>query len=227
MNMYKPEESENQLQGVASELGKLGARTLCAVTDMRKSADVEALAEKALKAFGKVDILVNNVGGTFSVPFLELSEGGWDAVIRENLKTTFLGCHVVGAHMAQQRSGAIVNIASIDGRGPAPHRAHYGAAKAGVISLTQTLAAELAPSGVRVNAIAPHFVKTAGLAHLLAQDPEKEKRAIASMPLGRLGAPEDVAALALFLASDAASFITGETINLTGGVPVPAGPEMF
>ena len=227
MNVKDPEASESQLRGVAADLEKLGVTTLPIVVDMRRPQDVQDMVREAIAAFGKIDILVNNVGGTGLTPSIELSEEAWDAGIEENISTTFLGCRYVGAHMAKRRAGAIVNISSMDGRRPALHRAHYGAGKAGVINLTETVAAELGPFGVRVNGIAPTWVMTEWMRSQWDEDPEKERMAVATIPMGRGARPAEIAALAVFLASDASSYVTGETINITGGALVTGKPEMI
>ena len=132
--------------------------------------------------------------------------------------TAVLGCKIVGAHMIEQQSGTIVNYSSLDGRGPTPMASHYAAAKAAVANLTETFAAELGPFGIRVNCIVPYVIKTENMVnHVLARIPGSEEEAAAKAPLGRLGNPDEVAAVALFLSSDASSYITGQVIHVSGG----------
>ena len=217
VNVKTPERSEPELRELADELSALGVRALPVVTEMRNEADVAALVERAAGEFGGVDVMVNNVGGgTIPTPLLKLSPEHWRENVRENVNTTFLGCRIAGAHMAERGSGTIVNLAAIAGIGPSPYYAHYAAAKAGVISITRTFAAELAPA-VRVNAIIPYLIRTGTVNAAMQADPALEAEALSMTPLGRLGTPVEVASLALFLASDASSYITGQSVRLTGG----------
>ena len=154
--------SESQLKGTVEELQKLGREATYVVADASKRSDVEAMLDKALKTFGKVDILVNNAGGprgkpgqAWETPFVDLSDEVWDVAIGNNLLSTALCGSIIGAHMIKRKSGAIVNFSSGDGLGPTPGAAHYAAAKAASCNLTETMAAELGPSGIRVNCIAP------------------------------------------------------------------------
>ncbi len=217
INVDHPDQSESQLQEVADGLSSLGVKVLPLATEMRNESDVKTLLARVATEFGKVDIMVNNVGGgTIPTPLLELTPERWRASLQENLKTTFLGCRVIGSHMAATGSGAIVNLAAIAGIGPSPAYAHYAAAKAGVISLTKTFAAELAPE-VRVNAIIPYLIRTQTVDAAMKRNPDLEIEAKGMTPLGRLGTPQEVAALALFLASEGASYVTGQAVRLTGG----------
>jgi len=219
--------SDGELAEVAAGLEKLGVRALPVVVDMRDAGEVQAMIQKVTEVFGKIDIMVNNVGGTGLEPSIDLSEETWDLGIEQNLTTTFMGCRFAGAHMAERGSGTIVNISSMDGRLPSLHRAAYGAGKAGVINLTETAAKELGPHGVRVNAIAPTWVLTDRMAQRWEEDPEKKRLAVATIPLGRSARPQEIASLAVFLASGASSYITGHTINITGGALVTGKPEMI
>jgi NAD(P)-dependent dehydrogenase (short-subunit alcohol dehydrogenase family) len=162
------------------------------------------------------------VGGTFRAPFLETSEKGWDALVRTNLKTVFHGVRLVAPRMiAERRGGSIINVVSIEGRRAAPLYAAYAACKAGVINFTQSMALELAPHRIRVNALAPDICMTEGLAALV---PEAERARFAHIvPLGRAGAPEDLAGAAVFLASDLAAYVTGVTLHVDGGTHAAGG----
>ncbi len=210
--------TEADLETVASKIRAVGRKALVVPTDVRVPEQVANMVEKTMAEFGRIDILVNNVGGTFWAPFLEISEGGWDAVIRTNLKSVFLCCKAVGAVMVEQKRGSVINISSVSGLGSAVNHSHYGAAKAGVINLTQTLSVEWAPHNIRVNAIAPGTIITEGNAALReGANKEKFDQLMKKVPMGRPGQPEEVAAVALFLASDASSYITGQVIRANGG----------
>jgi len=208
-------------QATAAEVRGLGRRALSVVTDVRDSEQVASMVQRARDEFGRIDILVNNAAGNFKAPFLELTEKGWDAVVRATLKSVFLCTSAVAKVMVEQRQGNIVNIASMDGIRASVDAAPYGAAKAGVISLTKTLALELAPYNIRVNAIAPGYIDTPGTAQW--RTPEVTEHRRSHIALGRTGQPDDVATVALFLASEASSYITGETVVVDGGVMLKTG----
>ena len=179
---------------------------------------VQNLVDKAIAEFGRIDILVNNAGGSFGAPFLEISENAWDSVIRENLNSVFLCTRAVVKRMIEQKGGSIINVASLAGQVPYPNWSPYGAAKAAVLNLTQTLAVELGPHNIRVNAILPAYVETEFLRQRHQEDPETRQRRLDMLPIGRFGTPEDAAAVAVFLASDASSFVTGAYILFSGGL---------
>jgi 3-oxoacyl-[acyl-carrier protein] reductase len=185
----------------------------CDITD---SADVREMVRQTHKIFGRIDILVNNAGIIRRGTIETVTEEDWDRVIEVNLKGTFNCCKSVVGIMKEQGYGKIVNVSSIAGKmGDITSAPGYGSSKAGVDALTKTLARQLAPYGINVNAVSPHAIET----EMSAQwSEEKRKEIIASIPLGRLGKPEDVAEAVLFLASDEASFITGEILDVNGGV---------
>ncbi len=202
----------------AAEIRLLGRKALAIAADVRQGDQVANMVNKTMEEFGRIDVLVNNAGGASPISFLELSEGDWDAIFTENLKTVFLCTKAVGKIMVEQRKGSIINIASVVGLGPRPPQPAYGAAKAGVINLTQTLGLDWGPYHVRVNAIAPGWIQTPGLAVVAEEvDEEERQRRIKAVPLGRPGTPSDVAEAAIFLASDASEWITGETLVVQGG----------
>jgi NAD(P)-dependent dehydrogenase (short-subunit alcohol dehydrogenase family) len=199
----------------ASEISERGNRVLATVTDVRHSEQVADMVKKTMDEFGRIDILVNNAGGSFRAPFLEFSEKGWDAIVRATLKSVFLVTSAVAKIMADQKKGNIISIASVSGLRGEPGSAPYGAAKAGVINLTKTLAVELSPYSIRINCIAPGGVDTPGTAPWRTE--EVLERTRRDVPLGRVGTIEEIASAALYLASDASSYMTGETILIDGG----------
>jgi 3-oxoacyl-[acyl-carrier protein] reductase len=176
---------------------------------------VEATIEAALQRFGKIDILINNAGIARDKLILRMTEEDWDAVLAVNLKGTFNCTKVVIKHMSKQRSGKIVNIASVVGEMGNPGQANYAASKAGVIGFTKTIAREFAQRGINVNAIAPGYIQTPMTDAL----PEKAKEELKRMiPMERLGQPEDVAQAVLFLVSEASGYVTGNVLKVNGGI---------
>ncbi len=202
-------------QQTASEIESLGRRAMAIVMDVTNFDAVEDGLNKILDKMGKVDILVNNAGITKDNLLLRMSQADWDAVINVNLKGTFNCIKAVSRPMIKQRSGRIISIASIIGLMGNPGQANYAASKAGIIALTKTVAKELASRNVNANAVAPGFIQT----EMTAKLPEElKKKMLEAIPLGKLGTPEDVANLCLFLASDESSYITGQTITIDGGM---------
>lgn len=205
------------LEAVAKEIQELGRRSLAVLTDVTRKADVDNLVQKTVDEFGGIDILVNNAGVYSGAPFLELIEEEWDRVIDTNLKGCYLCCQAVGKRMVERRKGCIINVSSNGGVTTCGgFSGSYPVAKAGEIMLTKGLAWELGPYNIRVNAIAPGNIRTE-MTRSWWSDPEFVKRMETDRPLGRFGEPEEIAAVALFLASDAASYITGETIVADAG----------
>ncbi len=183
--------------------------------DVSDAAQVDAGVKNILEAHGRIDVLVNNAGITRDNLLLRLSEEDFDAVLRVNLKGTFLLTKMVTRHMIKQRSGKVVNISSVVGMMGNAGQSNYAAAKAGIIGFTKATARELASRNITVNAIAPGFIRTAMTAAL----PEAVQKAfLAQIPLGRFAEPREVAELALFLASDASSYITGQVVGINGGM---------
>jgi len=203
------------LQNLRAEIETRGGQALPVACDISKGSAVERMVEEVLRAFGRIDLLVNNAGIIRRGTIETVTEEDWDQVIAINLKGTFNCCKAVVGPMKRQGSGKIVNVSSIAGKmGDITSAPGYGSSKAGGDALVKTLARQLAPCGIRVNAVAPHAIET----EMSAQWPEEKRREIiVSIPLGRLGKPEDVAEAVLFLASDAASFITGEILDVNGG----------
>ncbi len=192
-----------------------GGRGTVEMFDVSDAAQVDAAVKNIIEACGRIDILVNNAGITRDNLLLRMSEEEFDAVLRVNLKGTYLLTKAVTRHMMKQRSGRVVNISSVVGMMGNAGQSNYAAAKAGIIGFTKATARELAARNITVNAIAPGFIRTAMTAAL----PEAvQKGFMAQIPLGRFAEPQEVAELALFLASDAASYITGQAIGINGGM---------
>ena len=193
----------------------LGAKALAVRCDVADSAQVKVLMDEAVKAFGRIDILVNNAGITRDGLLMMMKEEDFDAVISANLRGTFLCMKAVSRTMMKQRYGRIVNLSSVVGLRGNAGQINYAASKAGVIGMTKSLAKELASRGVTVNAVAPGFIDT----DMTAAMTEAAKQAtLASIPMQRLGAPEDIARAVAFLASDAAAYITGQVLAVDGGM---------
>lgn len=207
-----------QVTATARLLAADGITALPVPADVSTTEGIDALVAAAVQAFGRIDLLVNNAGRWERIPSLEVTPDGWDQLLALNLKAVFFLAQRCAADMARRRSGAIVQIGSIIGPLGIPRRAAYAAAKSGVQALTRTLACEWAPLGIRVNAVAPGFINTedheaaapAGGDYTAAQI---ERRT----PLGRWGTPAEVAEAVHFLASPAASYITGTTLFVDGG----------
>ena len=214
-----------------------GGRALAVRTDVVQAGDITELIQRTLGDLGRLDIMVNNAGiGPAVFPVVQLPEAEWTKVLTVNLTGTFLCCREAARHFVVQRSGTIINISSINGLNPSVFVAPYNVAKAGIISLTKTLALELAPYGVRVNAVCPGPVSTelnqklmrqrAGVLGITVEEMVESVRS--AVPLGRWGEPEDMAAAVAFLASDDAAYITGEVLTVAGGMAgaVTAAPRL-
>lgn len=201
----------------AEELGVLGL-----VTDVRNAEQVDVALQRTRTELGPVGILVNNAGGVFASPLLDTTENGWDALYKANLRHVLLCTQRVARSMVdEQRGGAVISLTSIEGVRAAPGYAAYAAAKAGVINYTRTAAFELAPYGIRVNAIAPDITVTEGLLRL---SPDGVKPELSqAVPLGRLGDVDEIASAAVFLASDMARYVTGQTLHVDGGTQAAGG----
>jgi 3-oxoacyl-[acyl-carrier protein] reductase len=192
-----------------------GRKVQCFEADVSNGAAVEAVVEGAIKAFGKIDVLVNNAGITKDTLMIRMSEQDWDAVLSVNLKGTFLFTKALARPMMKQRAGVIVNVASIIGLIGNAGQCNYAASKAGVIALTKSAARELAARNIRVNAVAPGFIQTRMTDGL---PEEVRKKMLDAIPMSRFGQPEDVANVVLFLASDASSYMTGQVLTVCGGM---------
>ena len=207
--------SENELKDVAGIIQKDKRECLPMVADVSKLGDIENVINQVLKKYERIDILVNNaaiVGPTKKM--WEIDERDWDRIIDINLKSVFLFCKAVTPLMMEKKKGKIVNTASIAGKEGNENLCAYSASKAGVMSLSRALSKEIAPYGIRVNSIAPALIETA----MMKEMPQEQiDLLLKKIPMGRVGQPEEVAELIMFLASDRSSFITGQCFNITGG----------
>ena len=202
-----------------NEIKSLNKAALYSKVDVTQAEQVERMVQDALKAFGKIDILVNNAGGGYTIKsVMEIPEDEWDRVVTLNLKSTFLCSKMVSIEMVKQESGSIINLGSLAGLEPFPLRSHYAAAKAAVINFTRSMAIEMGPLNIRVHAIAPGQIRTALVEDILAKHPGLREERMIRLPFGRFGEPEEVANVALFLASDLSSYVTGEIIGVDGGL---------
>jgi NAD(P)-dependent dehydrogenase (short-subunit alcohol dehydrogenase family) len=213
------EQHPDTAAAAGEEVGGLGL-----TTDVRDSAQVDQALERTVAELGPVSILVNNAGGVFNSPLLETSENGWDALYRSNLKHVILCTQRVARVMIEHGiGGSIMSVTSIEGVRAAPGYAAYAAAKAGVINYTKTAALELAPHGIRVNALAPDITWTEGLAALTTDSEAVRERFGLTVPMGRAGHVDEMAGAAIFLAGDLASYVTGQTIHVDGGTQAASG----
>ena len=203
------------LEETAGKVRALGRRAECYGVNVAESGSVADGVKAVEKDFGKIDILVNNAGITKDGLLMRMSEADWDAVLNVNLKGAFLCTKAAMRGMMKQRSGTIVNIASVIGLMGNAGQANYAASKGGLISFSKTVAKELASRNVRCNAVAPGFIRTA-MTDALDEDVQQKMKEL--IPLGRFGEPEDVADVVLFLASDASAYVTGQVISTCGGM---------
>lgn len=202
--------------GAALEVEKRGRRSLATTVDVTDASSLEALADATIGAFGKVDILVNAAGRVTRRPTLEVSDSEWEEILDTNLTGMLRACRVFGRHMIERRYGRIINIGSLTSVVALHEVAAYGASKAGVAALTKSLAVEWAPHGVCVNAILPGVFRTP-LNEGLLDGTDRGRELLIRTPMRRFGQPEEVAGAAVFLASEAASFVTGHLLAVDGG----------
>ena len=207
--------NEAVAQETVEKIEALGRKAIKIKANVGDVDDVQAMVDEAIATFGHIDILVNNAGITRDGLLIRMKDSDWDEVLNINLKGVYLVTKAVAKLMVKQRAGRIINMTSVSGVTGNVGQANYAAAKAGVIGFTKTCAKELAARGITVNAVAPGFIETA-MTDVL---PEKIKEGIAAtVPFGRMGQPEEIASVVTFLASDFASYITGQVLNVDGGM---------
>jgi NAD(P)-dependent dehydrogenase (short-subunit alcohol dehydrogenase family) len=209
--------SAGELEQAAEGVRAAGVEALVAPADVTDVAQVRALAQAAIQRFGRVDVLVNAAGIPMVAPTVDLALEDWQRAFDINMTGTFLCCQAIGRLMLEQGRGAIINIASLTSFVGFPQRAAYAATKGAVVQFTKALAVEWAPQGVRVNAIAPGWIRTALQDRLVAEGKLDRGPIIARTPARRLGEPDDIVGPAIFLASDEAAFVVGETLVVDGG----------
>lgn len=206
--------NEGAAMALAEELGN----ALCLKLDVRRWGDIRRAVDDVLSNWGRLDVLVNNAGHLQQKDFFEITEEEFDLTLDVNLKGLFFCTQESARVFRDQGSGCIVNVSSVGGQFGGPKAPHYAAAKAAVLSFTKSSARLLAPYGVRVNAIAPGFIRTDMIAGLLERD---EEQILSNIPLQRIGEPEDVASAAVYLASSESAFLTGQVMNVNGGQLMP------
>ncbi|MDD2551685.1 MAG: 3-oxoacyl-[acyl-carrier-protein] reductase [Dysgonamonadaceae bacterium] len=205
----------DNMKEVEAEIAKLGVKSKGYAFDASNFEDTHKIVEQIKDDFGKIDVLINNAGITQDGLMMRMTEEQWDSVINVNLKSAFNLTHAITPIMMRQRSGSIINMSSVVGLAGNAGQANYSASKAGLIGLTKSLAKEIGSRGIRVNAIAPGFILTDMTSEL---SEEVRKQWAQQIPLRRAGAPEDVANVALFLASDLSSYVTGQIVSVCGGM---------
>jgi 3-oxoacyl-[acyl-carrier protein] reductase len=210
--------NEAGAEATREQIAAAGGHAVAIRADVTKSEEVRRMIARAEAELGPIDILVNNAGSLVErMRLLELTEERWDEVVGLNLKSAFICAQAVAPSMIERKSGAIINVSSVAGRnGGALGSIHYSTAKGGLITMTKGLARELAPHGIRVNAISPGVIDTPY--HEQFSTPEMMKAYVNNIPLGRVGAPEEVARTVAFLASEASGYLVGETIEINGGL---------
>ena len=210
--------SENSLAEISETIRKLGRKTALVSGDVSEEAQVECVVDKTLQAFNRIDVLINNAGIWDGSYLVRLRKEDWDKVVKVNMTGTYLMAKAAGKVMLKQRSGKIINLASISGFRPVPQSLVYAATKAAVIQMTRVMALEMGPAGIRVNAIAPGFFDTDMTSRYQQKDAKEMIDAyVAKIPLRHYGRPEDLGGLAVFLASNASDHVTGQTIVIDGG----------
>jgi NAD(P)-dependent dehydrogenase (short-subunit alcohol dehydrogenase family) len=209
--------TQAQLEETASAVEALGRKAVVATADTRNASEVDAAVERTVAMFGRIDILLNNAGTNIRKNVVDMPDEDWHTIMDTNVKGAFLVARAVARQMVRQGFGTIINMSSMSAASAEPTKAVYAASKGAIALLTKGLALELAPHGIRVNAIAPGYMLTSLVKGALDADPERKQRVLARIPLGRLGVPEEIGGALVFLASEAARYITGATIAIDGG----------
>jgi gluconate 5-dehydrogenase/2-deoxy-D-gluconate 3-dehydrogenase len=210
--------TRSQLEETAASVEGLGRKALVATADTRSRQEVGAAVRAAVEAFGRIDILFNNAGTNVRKPVVEMTDEDWHTIIETNVKGVFVVARAVACQMiAQPGGGCIINMSSASSVVPERDKVVYASSKGAVMQFTKGLAMELAPHGIRVNAIAPGYMLTPLVKDYVEDDAERRRRILSRIPLGRLGHPEEIGGALVFLASEAASYITGATIAIDGG----------
>ncbi|MBE0597316.1 MAG: glucose 1-dehydrogenase [Desulfuromonadales bacterium] len=216
-NLVLAARNEASLEKVVAEVAAKGVKCIKVKTDVLKSSDIEAMVQKTLAEFGQIDILVNNAGINLVKPTIDVTEEEWDHVLDTNLKGYFLCSKIVGREMVARKSGCMINNASVFGLRGFPNIAAYIASKGGVVQLTRALAVEWARKGVRVNCIAPGYIVTEMAKRDIESNPKILEQNLLKIPMKRGGEPREIGDVCVFMASEAASYMTGETIAVDGG----------
>jgi NAD(P)-dependent dehydrogenase (short-subunit alcohol dehydrogenase family) len=216
-NLVLASRDEERLAAVASAIASKGTQLITVKADVLRAEDVQTMTDKAIASFGQIDILVNNAGVNVVKPFVDLTEEEWDRVIDTNLKGYFLCSRAVGREMIKRKSGCVINNASVFGLTGFMNLAPYIASKGGVVQLTKALAVEWARFNIRVNCIAPSYIVTEMAKKDIEANPKILEQNLRKIPLKRAGEPREVGDVVVFLASNAASFVTGETLAIDGG----------
>jgi 2-deoxy-D-gluconate 3-dehydrogenase len=214
--------SERGLAETAADIAAVGRKAFVIPADVTSQEAVDAAVARAIEQLGHVDVVVNNAGGSnFMAAFLDLRLAGWDKLMRLNLDSAVYVCHAIGGHLVERGEGSVINVASVAGLTGSPLLSPYGAAKAGLISLTKSLAVEWGATGVRVNALCPGWTAT-DLNRQLWDDPVSGPATVATVPMHRWGRAEEMAGPAVFLASAASSYMTGQVVVVDGGQTIAA-----
>ncbi|MBO8137324.1 MAG: SDR family oxidoreductase [Desulfotomaculum sp.] len=215
-NVIPVSRSKDRNKELVKEIEELGSKSLLTSVDVTNEADVNRLVNEVIERFGRIDVLINAAGKNYKKPALELTVEEWDDVMAVNLKGTFLCCKLVGEKMISQKSGKIINFASLGSHLGITRSAAYCASKGAVLQLTKVLSAEWAPYGINVNCISPGYFKTP-LTEKMLSEKETYEKIVNRTPMQRLGLPEDLIGATIFLASNASDFITGSTVAVEGG----------
>jgi NAD(P)-dependent dehydrogenase (short-subunit alcohol dehydrogenase family) len=208
--------TQKEIDAVAGEIQRSGGKSLAVVTDLTVNDQLENLVQAAVREFGRIDILVNNAARSFLRSLMDLREDGWDKVFNTNVKAAWLLSRLVARRMMEQKSGRIINITTVGAEKAELGMAAYGCSKAALKMLTRCMAREWAQFGIQVNAVGPGLTKT-DFSKPIWSNPEVARHVSAAIPMGRLAEPEEIVGSVLFLASDAARFITGHSIYVDGG----------